>query len=1014
MQARAPTGVHVEQGTVMTGTVRPSAVAAWGELAIDAAANGGRLSAEASADGGQTWSAVPLNGDLSAFPTRADGADTLALRFQLHASPDGQSPLLRAAGVTYTLAPEAEAVLENEHYRIAFARKTGWLCGILNNATSTPATPPHLQQPLLGLAVREPGATEQIGIPPDEITCEGVTTRERTLTARYGALDGKVRMRLQMTADDTPLCKWRYTIENQSALEVIRLDFPLIGNAAIGDYLDDECVIPRTGGWRIKTPAADKAWETTYMGGGSMSWMDLCDAEAGLYVASLDKRLTTMEMECSPADGQQGVDLSMRAHTMVKPGETKSREYAIGVHRGDWHWAADRYREWAYSWMKHPDNPEWVRWCDGWIGASGTNRFDHMAELLKSVQPAGYEYVQYWGQMSDGIDQCCGNFYWPAPALGGAEGFRQGIADVHRLGGKVTGYMNCQTWTRDSPINEALRQTPKSELPQEALDLIHPIDWFEAWRLFPLNGEPVGYYASTLGWYIMCPASEGFREHLRFWIVDMYAKRFGADGVYLDQTGATLAKPCYRLDHGHDDIGDWGQGNVSLLRTCIEQGRQANPDFIMAIEGAGDALGQYANLHLISGLCTHPEVYHYTFPDHILISGLSNRSHLTRDQRITRAFLNGDRFDARPGNGLMKSALRLRQRIKRWLYPGRFMDTVGLDVSDDRVLARWTLCDQKGERAIVLTFDNEAQVAGATCTLVLPPGWESPRSLHVFDREGGVRAEAPTIEAERLAFAISDSTLSAALLMYETQPEHFVDVWQERPAGETGSTSLRLQAANLGPEDLELTVGIRTDAPLRLEGDRVQLNLPAGGAARSEVALAGVDELTAPGVMALNVSWPGGRTEGRAEVRPLLLNGSLDADEDGDGAPDFWEPGGTTSNFPYGLEDGIFWIEGQPQEYQYAIQHIPLQPLTEYYFAGKIKRSAPTDKISIAVVEFVGERGLRMHRLGGDASVPANEWQRFEMALTTGEEFRDAAVYLYNTHTDLKAWYDDIELRPVE
>ena len=232
--------------------------------------------------------------------------------------------------------------------------------------------------------------------------------------------------------------------------------------------------------------------------------------------------------------------------------------------------------------------------------------------------------------------------------------------------------------------------------------------------------------------------------------------------------------------------------------------------------------------------------------------------------------------------------------------------------------------------------------------------------------------------------------------------------------GETGSTSLNLRATNLAPEDVQVQVDIQTAEPLRLDGHELTMALPAGGTADANIGLQGVDELAAPGVMTLDVSWPGGSKRERAEVRPLLLNGSLDLDGDGDGCPDFWEPGGTTSNFPYGMEDGIFWIEGQPQEYQYAIQHIPLRPLTEYYFAGRIKRSAQTENISIAVVEFVGERGLRVNRLGGDAELPANEWQRFETTFTTGEAFRNAAVYLYNTHTDLKAWYDDIELRPVE
>ena len=54
-----------------------------------------------------------------------------------------------------------------------------------------------------------------------------------------------------------------------------------------------------------------------------------------------------------------------------------------------------------------------------------------------------------------------------------------------------------------------------------------------------------------------------------------------------------------------------------------------------------------------------------------------------------------------------------------------------------------------------------------------------------------------------------------------------------------------------------------------------------------------------------------------------------------------------------------------------------------------------------------------MHQVGNDEALPAGEWQRFETTFTTGEEFRDSAVYLYNVHSTVKAWYDDVELREV-
>ena len=159
-----------------------------------------------------------------------------------------------------------------------------------------------------------------------------------------------------------------------------------------------------------------------------------------------------------------------------------------------------------------------------------------------------------------------------------------------------------------TPKNDSLRRTPKSDLPQAALDLIHPLEWFEQWRLRQIDGSALGYYASTLGWYIMCPASEGFREHLRWWIVEKYAKEYGADGVYIDQTGATAISPA-TTRAWPCDIGDWG-GQRQMLRQAVTQARAVNPDFTISIEGSGDAR---ASTPAAPFAVTHPESI-TTFP----------------------------------------------------------------------------------------------------------------------------------------------------------------------------------------------------------------------------------------------------------------------------------------------------------------------------------------------------------------------------------------------------------------
>ncbi|NLF15964.1 MAG: hypothetical protein GX595_01730 [Lentisphaerae bacterium] len=1007
--AGIPTAGAADRGHISTVDIGPSAVTAWRRLEIAVDLQGGECQAEVSTDGGRTWLPAP-GGDLSAVPARGDGHDRLRARLELRPGADGASPRVRGVTVAYDLPADAEAVVSTPRYRVAFARRTGALAGLSNLETGVDVTPPHLQEPCLGLALREPGATELLEVTPEEVLFQGLDESSGGLTLRWLAARD-IELRLEVTPDGGELSTWLLGVHNRSALEVVRIDFPLIREAALGDCRDDEAVLPRTGGWRIRNPASSKTWMTTYLGGGSMSWMDLWDASGGLYLVMQDPTLRSTELSCSPAASRQAVDLSFRTHTLVRPGAQCERRFQVGLHRGDWHWAADRYREWAATWLKPPQPPAWLRDCDGWVGLLGAP-FAAMPAKLAQAQREGFDYLQYWSQMADGIDQCCGNFYWPAPALGGAEGFTSGIGKVRQAGGKVTGYMNCQTWTRDSWTNELLRRTPRADLPAQAQELLRPLEWFERWRLYPLDGQPLGYYADTLGWYIMCPASTGFSEHLRFWMADMYGGLFRTDGVYLDQAGATQAKPCYNLDHGHDDIGSWGAGMVEMLRQVREAGRRINPDYLIAIEGCGDALGQYADLHLISGLCTHPEVYHYTFPDHILISGLSNNSPLNRHQRVSRAFLNGDRFDSRLHDAGMIAAVRLRQRVKAWLYPGRFMDTVGLEVSDEAVLARWNLCELPGERAIVVAFDNESARADAHATLALPAGWEQPRHLYLFGLGGEVVAMRPTVAAGKIRIPVIASTLSAALLVYETTPARQVDLFQ-RDLAQPGQTALQIAAVNLGTADVTIAVETTPEAPLTGGAGRLTLSVPAGGTSAWQVEPGPLDGLQQPARLRINATWPGGQRQAWAEVRPFFLNSRLILDADEDGKPDYWQAGGTTAAVEHGLEDGAVVVVGKPKEFQYLNQHVTLEPRTTYRFAGWIRRSAPSAQVSIAVVEFIGERGLRVHRLGDDETAPADTWQRFEKTFTTGGDFRASAVYLYNVHSEVKAWYRDLELEKV-
>ncbi len=139
----------------------------------------------------------------------------------------------------------------------------------------------------------------------------------------------------------------------------------------------------------------------------------------------------------------------------------------------------------------------------------------------------------------------------------------------------------------------------------------------------------------------------------------------------------------------------------------------------------------------------------------------------------------------------------------------------------------------------------------------------------------------------------------------------------------------------------------------------------------------------------------------------------MGSDEDGDGTADYWVASGSKAgSFERGVEDGAAWIQGQDGETLFLRQTVPMEPETEYFFAADIRRSEGEGKVYAAVVEHVGERGLRVHGVGDDAEAPADTWQRFETTFTTGDHARLVAVYLYNIDSTRRAWFRSIELRP--
>lgn len=195
-------------------------------------------------------------------------------------------------------------------------------------------------------------------------------------------------------APDSGETFWPLTLENGSDLVLHEVLFPHLAGIVLGEtHADDTLTYPYHAGERTRNPVEEYAGpqffgaarngvalqrvptsagheertvyarECPYLGSASMPWMDLSDAGQGLYLASYDDTflVTGLRVETGGPD-HPWMGFGFRKHLAIRRGERwDSRPYAVGVHDGDWHWAADRYREWAERVFHPPAAPRWLR-----------------------------------------------------------------------------------------------------------------------------------------------------------------------------------------------------------------------------------------------------------------------------------------------------------------------------------------------------------------------------------------------------------------------------------------------------------------------------------------------------------------------------------------------------------------------------------------------------------------------------------------------------------------------------
>lgn len=229
----------------------------------------------------------------------------------------------------------------------------------------------------------------------------------------------------------------------------------------------------------------------------------------------------------------------------VEPGQTwTSCDFGIGVHQGDWHETADRFRAWLAGWWRPCDTPAAVREKIGLLhihthGFSGEryHEFSELPAIARDARRYGVRDLMIWDYTASVYYRPDRGEFWEMPPARERE-LRRALAAVRAQGVSLSAFVNwrlaCEyngTWPKLKP------------LVQESL---FGVGLFG----FPCGTMDGGWYSDPgyeMGSHAICCGADGYRP---------YANRvlertldLGFDAIAVDQ--AAEWNYCLSKTHGH-------------------------------------------------------------------------------------------------------------------------------------------------------------------------------------------------------------------------------------------------------------------------------------------------------------------------------------------------------------------------------------------------------------------------------------------------------------------------------
>ena len=205
------------------------------------------------------------------------------------------------------------------------------------------------------------------------------------------------------------------------------------------------------------------------------------------------------------------------------------------------------------------------------------------------------------------------------------------------------------------------------------------------------KGEP---YRETYGpehFTVNCPSDTLWRDYLLD-TAEFCVKAYGCDGIYLDQLASAEPFACYCAEHSHENIGEFNNGYVYVLRELLRRLRKHNPNAYIMTENCGDIYGSYTWGNLTWNGAEYDEYYNvfkYTFPEFVQVNMVNPRGWETED-RDQRLWFYRDMHRAVTLGSVLWMGITTRRTANIISMAGRWRGSAGNCSRCSRKRAFWT------------------------------------------------------------------------------------------------------------------------------------------------------------------------------------------------------------------------------------------------------------------------------------------------------------------------------------